>query len=169
MAEASIEFPYSIYASKNYMRARGRGGKVFLKPESKKIVESIIEQLKDTGPWYENKVWLGLMVVMPSRSSDAINVLELVADAVKIGIGIDDKWFAIEILDWSISKDDAIVRVAIKQPDEFNVQICSTCSHTKLATTEFFGKSKRGNKRTGLSYICKACKKIENEMRKKNG
>ncbi len=164
MSEAFIEFPYSAAASKNSLRGKGgtgtsRSGKkswVYMRPAAKALMQNIHEQLAGSGPWYQNKVWLDIFVTMPSRSSDAINVLELVADGVKTGIGVDDKWFSIRRLDWDINKHDPLVTVLVSQVDEWDGQVCSSCNKLKPATTEHFAK---GQNTLGLRHTCKQCSK----------
>jgi len=50
------------------------------------------------------KIWLRVMVYKPNMKADAINFLDMIADGVKWGIGIDDNVFS-AVIDWELVTD----------------------------------------------------------------
>ena len=116
-----LEVPYTYTLSKNARWKATKTGRRFLNPEVRVLQEDLINQIKKLSEgleWEQSKVWIGIHVQMPTRRSDAINVIDTIADCIKHGIGVDDKWFSIAQLDWEIKKDNPIVRINIIQYKE---------------------------------------------------
>lgn len=53
------------------------------------------------------KLWLAIRVILPHRRSDPINVLDAVADAVQLATDVNDRIYAIALLDWHIDRGHA--------------------------------------------------------------
>lgn len=165
--DVTIKVPYSFNLSKNARGGWSQSSGPYVRKEVRQIEIGLIEEFRQTGPWYTTKTWLDIFVQMPTRRSDAINVLDTVADAVKKGIGVDDKWFSIYRLDWEIEKVDPIVSIRVFQNEDFHSRYCNTCKKAKPLTSEEFH-----NRRTdpsGLSLVCKPCAQETNNQRYKDG
>lgn len=64
----------------------------------------------------QHKVWISVFVQRQDMKSDPINVLDAVADAVKEVIGVDDRWFAVDRLDWALVRHQRpFVRIRLWQ------------------------------------------------------
>lgn len=62
----------------------------------------------------QRKLWIGIHVQKRDHRSDAINVVDAVADAVKLAAGVDDRWYAVATLDWSIVRTvPPVIRVSV--------------------------------------------------------
>ena len=62
-----------------------------------------------------NVLWLRLHCALPNHRGDALNVLDLVADAVQDATGLDDRWYAVEGLTWELRPDRPELRVWVGQ------------------------------------------------------
>lgn len=101
----------------------------------------------------QNRVWLDILVQKPNQRGDAVNFVDLICDAAKSAIGIDDRWFSIRRLDWQIVKDDPKIYIGIGQEDVPAVQACSSCGRL-LPFSEFHKNTRLQN---GVSRNCKEC------------
>jgi Holliday junction resolvase RusA-like endonuclease len=155
-----IAVPFSYSASKNHLWATTRKGHVYRRAESNELQQLILLQIKSAMAGkkiYRNKVWLDIFVQKPDHRGDAINVLDLVADAAKEAIGLDDRWFSIRRIDWQIVKENPRMFIGIGQQDLWDAKICSYCG--RILPEEKFGKSKReckectSSKRRGGGYF----------------
>ena len=117
-----LEFPYDVVCSKNkgFLVVRGRIISSGVKRQSLKTIEILTAAaMKKQGTIFEKrKMWLSIHVEKPHHRGDAINVLDILADGIKKGIGIDDKWFAISKLDYSFNKMNPRIVVDICQYPE---------------------------------------------------
>lgn len=111
---------------------------------------------------FENKVWLSFFVQKPDHKSDAVNVVDTFCDAIKNIVGVDDRWFSLDIVDWEIKKHDPQVFVRIGQADCFDARACSYCGG--IFPLDSFHKSK-GN-RLGRGRECRECKSVVSAKRK---
>jgi len=141
-----IAIPFSYSASKNHLWATNKNGHIYRRAESNTLQEQIVLMLKPAligKKIYRNKVWIDIFVQKPDHRGDAINVLDLIADALKEAIGIDDRWFSIRRLDWQIVKENPRIFIGIGQDelDLFDSKICSYCG--RILPEESFGKSRR--------------------------
>lgn len=98
------------------------------------------------------KLWLDILVQKPDNRGDAVNVVDLVCDAVKVAIGLDDRWYSIRRLDWQISKNAPSLFVGVGQDTREDHQVCSSCGRVLLL--EAFTK---GNAATGRGRNCREC------------
>lgn len=150
-----LAVPYSKSFSKNAMWSMASQGHVFVRAEIMALRESIADRLNTTGPWYDGKVWIDLFIEKPNARSDAINVVDTICDAIKDGIGIDDRWFSIRRLDWSIVKDDPQVYIGVGQEVTEHHRACSHCGSVLPATLEHFSRAR--SLPHGVSRACKRC------------
>jgi len=139
-----IAVPFSYSGSKNHLWSTTNKGHVFRRKESNTMQEQIVLLLKPAFAGrkvYRNKVWIDIFVQKPDHRGDAINFIDLIADAVKEAIGIDDRWFSIRRVDWQIVKENPRIFIGVGQQEAFDAKICSYCG--RILPEEKFGKSKR--------------------------
>jgi len=88
------------------------------------------------------RLWLDIFVQKPNHRGDAVNVVDLVCDAVEDATGVDDRWFSVRRLDWEVKKSDPLLYVVIGQETSEEQRICALCGR-ELPTTMFgpHGKS----------------------------
>lgn len=165
MQSHTVKIPWSNKLSKNARMSFNRTHKharPFIVQQVRQLQKNLSDEFRNTGPWYEAKVWLDIHVEMETRKSDAINIIDTVADAVKNGIGVDDKWFSIHRLDWSINKIDPVVTITVFQDSDGHKRFCSKCNLLYPLTPENFGI--RRSDVHGLDTICRACCLIRREI-----
>lgn len=63
----------------------------------------------------QDKVWLDIMVYKLNMRSDAVNVVDIVCDGIKLGLEIDDRWYAIRQLDWEVVPANPRIVIGIGQ------------------------------------------------------
>lgn len=131
--EMRIAVPFRYEMSKNRMLGWAKKQKPHLTKEFKTIRDQIRDTfaLKMRAPGAprvaQAKLWVDILVQKPDNRGDAVNVIDLVCDALKVGIGLDDRWFAIRRLDWQIVKSDPRIYIGIGQETEIDHQACSSC------------------------------------------
>jgi hypothetical protein len=152
-------FPFSYALSKNaqWSSARG-GGHVFLRKNAsvhRGIVRNVIAAAlaRASKTLVEAKVYIDIFVQKPDHRGDAINVLDSVCDAVKVAVGVDDRWFVLRGLDWEIVKHDPQVFVGIGQATSEPQRVCSCCGAIK--GLESFNKNR--SMLLGRSRECAEC------------
>jgi hypothetical protein len=96
--------------------------------------------------WPKSKTWVDFVVQKPNHRSDAVNVIDTLCDALKVGLGVDDRWFAIGLLDWEIVKAEPQVFVQVSTEATEEMTNCTFCG--LLAPASEF----RGHKR-----VCPEC------------
>ena len=137
LMRVAIPFDYSL--SKNRLWSHAAAGHVFMRREikaNKDAIASIIRAAaaQSNWRWCEGKVWLDLLVQKPNHRGDAVNVLDLLCDAAKIALGVDDRWFSIRRLDWEIKKTNPMLYLGIGQEITEPHRICSYCGQSKPQT-----------------------------------
>lgn len=158
-----VSVPFDWNFSKNAIYRSGRGGHVFIREEVRSVRDNLVERIKESGAeWFDGKVWIDLLVQKPNQRGDAINVIDLVCDAVKVAIGVDDRWFSIKRLDWEIAKNDPRIFVGISQEVTEHHRACSSCGIVK--TLDAFGKSSRD--KLGASRECRECSRALDRERR---
>ncbi len=154
-----VAVPFTYAASKNHIYTMRRNGHVALRRESKQIRQAITNALGaglHCMPVVHNKVWIDILVQKPNHKGDAVNVVDLVCDAVKDAIErVDDRWFCIRRLDWQIVKGDPRLFVGVGQDSEEDCQVCSYCGQIK-PLVEF---NAARNRPLGVGRECKACRR----------
>lgn len=154
-----VAVPFTYAASKNHIYTMRRNGHVALRRESKQIRQAITTALRaglHCMPIVHNKVWIDILVQKPNHKGDAVNVVDLVCDAVKDAIDrVDDRWFCIRRLDWQIVKGDPRLFVGVGQDSDEDCQVCSYCGQIK-PLPEF---NAARNQPLGVGRECKACRR----------
>lgn len=102
----------------------------------------------------QGKVWLNIMVWLPDHTGDAINVLDIVSDAVQDAIDVDDRWYCVRSLSWAIDKDEPRILVEVTQYMDEPHASCSTCGEIKPHTEFHRDRSQK----SGHDSRCKECK-----------
>lgn len=157
---AQIAVPFTYAASKNHIYQMS-GRHVSLRAASKAIRQAISLELKmaiQGMRLVQNKVWLSILVQKPDHRGDAVNVIDLVCDAVKDAIGIDDRWFSIKRLDWEICKTNPSLYIGVGQEEGEPVQACSSCG--RLLAFDRFGKKK--STLNSIDRNCCDCRSVRN-------
>ena len=151
----SFSIPFKTGMSKNfYLGIRHGGYGVYKKLEARTQEDLIVSKLQE-GVFRQNKVWLDFYVEKPTNRSDAVNVVDLVCDAVKKGIGVDDRWFSLGQVDWQVVKDrEPQVYIKIYQEDVWDARVCALCG--RILPEACFGNKKNNN--------CKECSRKKYEF-----
>lgn len=155
----SVRFvvPFSGLMSKNAIYSTFGPGHVVLRRQSRAVrdlIEAETRRIANEVAVVQAKTWIDLLVQKPSHRSDAINVIDLVCDGIKRGLGVDDRWFSIRRLDWELVFDNPQLVIGISQSSLESQQVCSNCGTVRPFS--MFGK-KKGTP-TGLSRVCKSCR-----------
>ena len=164
MVRAAVPFSYA--ASKNHIYALRKTGHVALRREARQMRHAISSALRPglhCMPIKHNKVWVDIFVQKPNHKGDAVNVVDLVCDAVKDAVGVDDRWFSIRRLDWEIVKDKPRLFVGVGQDSDVDCQICSYCGQIK-PFSEF--NRHKGNP-LGIGRKCRECRRQGRILKKR--
>ena len=166
-----VAIPFDWAASKNHIFAMRRVGHIALRREAvdyKNAMILMIRRSLNGGSAHDppikvvqNKVWLDIFVQKPNNRGDAANFVDLICDAVKQAIGVDDRWFSIRHLDWEICKDNPRIFVGIGQETEVPVSICSACGRL----LEFSKFQKNKHTPMGVARVCRECSTIGDAAR----
>lgn len=76
------------------------------------------ESLRGVRVTPDQVLWLGIFVWLPDRRGDAINAVKLVADAVQLATGINDRHYKLSGLDWELRPENPELVVTIGQEGE---------------------------------------------------
>lgn len=161
-----IVIPFTGAASKNAVY--GISGWHVFKRQAGQAFQQLVEQraaeaMRQSGITpVQNKVWVSIHVEKPNNRFDAINVIDSIADGLKKAIGVDDRWFSIGGLDWSICKDEPRFIIEFGQDSLSHVQACSCCG--QLQDLSEYGKST--GRPLGVHRICKSCTSLAREIRR---
>jgi len=163
---ARIAVPFTYAASKNHIYAFRRKGHVALRRESRQIRTAITAMLRPAlhcMPVVHNKVWIDILVQKPNHKGDAVNVVDLVCDAVKEAIDrVDDRWFCIRRLDWEVVKQNPRLFVGVGQASDEDCQVCSYCGQIK--TFAEFNVARKNP--LGVGRECKARRRAGRQLAK---
>lgn len=163
-----VDVPFSYFASKNYIHQLSRSsGRVFVHRKSKSKRNEISAAIRDglgEQRVAHNKLWIEILVQKPDHRGDAVNVVDLVCDAVKDAVPVDDRWFCIRQLDWEIIKEDPQLIIGIGQESCNDAQVCSFCGQIK--PLEAFNKDKR--QALGVGHECRECRRVGRVLRKQS-
>lgn len=153
-----VVVPFDYAASKNAIWRTGRGGHVYARKEAIGIRENLAAHIHMThAAWVEAKIWIDIFVEKPNHRGDAINVVDLVCDAVKDATGVDDRWYSIRRLDWAIVKREPRIYVGICQEASEPQRVCSYCG--RILPLLSFSKNRSGP--GGFSRQCADCGKLK--------
>lgn len=160
-----IAVPFSYAASKNHIYTMKRSGHVALRSESRAIKDEITDRIREAVakvPIVHNKLWIDILVQKPNHRGDAINVLDLVADAIRKAVPMDDRWFSVRSIDWEVVRENPMLFIGIGQDADHDVQMCSYCGQPQ-PLTEF-----KASKQTqmGVGRECKTCLQAVRQKRK---
>lgn len=163
-----VEVPFSYFASKNYIHQLSRSsGRVFVHRKSKakrsEISAAIRSGLGEQRVAH-NKLWIEILVQKPDHRGDAVNVLDLVCDAVKDAVPVDDRWFCIRQLDWEIVKENPQLIISIGQESPDDAQVCSFCGQIKPLGA--FNKDRR--RPLGVGHECRECRRVGRVLRRQS-
>ena len=160
--------PFSYAASKNHMSRLSAEGHVYLRTKSRSYradVATAVRLALAPFPVAHNKLWVSLVVQKPDHRGDAVNVLDLVIDAIKDAVkarnGLDDRWFCIGFVDWQIVKNAPQLLIAIGQEHTWDASVCSHCG--RVLDVEAF--SKRKDTPLGRSRCCRECQAASRRQR----
>jgi hypothetical protein len=151
--------PFSWSGSKNAIYALRRQGHVALRREANSYREALILKLKAglrDQQVVQNKLWIDIFVEKNNHKGDAVNFVDTVCDAVKVATQLDDRWFCLRTLDWSICKHEPMLIVGIGQEKVEPVQACSYCG--RLLPFPMFSIKKAA--KNGIARICRDCGKL---------
>lgn len=152
-----VKVPFSYRASKNAIWSMGaRSGHVFARRAAKEYRSALAMEIRMASrsvEWHEAKVWIDILVEKPDMRGDAVNVIDLVCDAVKDAIGVDDRWFSIRRVDWAVVKDGPCLYVGVSQVATEAQRACSVCGSIKPLTSF----AERKHVRRGRSRECADC------------
>lgn len=152
-----LHVPFSYAASKNHLYTARATGHVALRREARAmrdgLTAAVAKSLEGVNVVH-NKLWLDILVQKPNHRGDAVNVVDLVCDAVKRAVPVDDRWFCIARVDWEIVKESPRLYVGLAQEAVENAQVCSSCGLIKPWTD--FGK--KVSNLHGVERVCKGCR-----------
>lgn len=155
-----FKLPFSYVASKNsiYGRMSGTKRRIFIRAEARKYRDAIGFLTKQAVKNIEikhDKLWIDIFVEKPHHRGDAINVLDLVCDGIKSAIPLDDRWYAIKRLDWSVNKSDPHLFIGLAQEvGAADSKICSYCGRIRPLTDFTFDR----NAVQGRGHFCIECR-----------
>lgn len=126
-----VSVPFSWSFSKNAIFSMStQRGHVYIRKNARLVRDHLTIVLKKAVsemPFFRGKVWLDILVQKPSNKGDAVNVVDSVCDAVKVAIGIDDRYFSIRRLDWEIVKENPKIFVGVAQEITEHHFVCTYC------------------------------------------
>jgi len=152
--------PFSAAASKNNMHRHKRYG-VYKNSATTSFENELILEARAAikgRTIFQNKLWIDLFVQKPHHRGDAINVIDVVCDAIKRAVDLDDRWFCINQIDWEIAKQDPQIYIGISQRDTFDALVCSSCG--QIQPLDYFTGNRSATKPSAKnkSRICKDCR-----------
>ena len=164
---ARVAVPFSYAASKNHIYTLRRSGHVALRRESKIKRAEISAAIRHTigdKQIAHNKLRIDILVQKSNHRGDAVNVIDLVCDAIKDAVPVDDRWFCIRRLDWEIAKEEPMLYIGLGQESEVDSQVCSYCGQIKPLLE--FNKNKLNH--LGVGRECKECRRRGRLLKKQN-
>lgn len=156
----AIAVPFSYALSKNAIYGVTRFGGTYLKPDARACRDEIVDAL--TLALATARVRVGrnvlsfsLHVEKPNQRGDAINVIDLVADAIKRAVPLDDRWYALGRVTWAVAPAHPSLYLAIEQADATDSQVCDACG--LILPDEDFPLAGGRRAAIGRGDICLAC------------
>lgn len=156
-----FRFPYSLNASKNRRWSNNGKGVVYLTGQVRSFEADLVERAKfaiEGRKIAHAKLWVSIFVQKPNHRSDAVNVVDTICDALKKALELDDRWFAIERVDWEIKKKDPEIFVRLGQTTDRDMLACSYCGG--VFELDHFPRKKNGP--FGHDRVCKSCQSALN-------
>lgn len=155
--QVGVAIPFTYAASKNHIYAMRSQGHVALRRESRALRDELTLRLRAAlvgRRVAHNKVWLDILVQKPDHRGDAVNVVDLVCDAVKDAVSVDDRWFCLRRVDWEIAKEKPRLFVRVGQESVEDWQVCSYCGRIRPLAAF----TKRAGRRLGVDRVCRGCR-----------
>lgn len=148
--------PFAPEMSKNRRWSNNGKSVVYLSDAVRRYQDMLIATTKEAlrgRRVANNKVWVSLFVQKPNHRFDAINAVDTICDAIKHAVGIDDRWFCLDRVDWEIKKLDPEIYIRISQESADDALACSHCG--LIAPVADFPKRSDGP--FGHSRVCRSC------------
>lgn len=156
-----INVPFSYSASKNHIWSNTARGHVFMRSESREWRDMTINRVQNALSDVrikQNRLWIDIFVQKPDHRGDAVNFVDLICDAIKRAIPLDDRWYSLRRVDWEIVKGEPSIFIGIGQ--EIGVEDCQVCSYCGgIHTFEKFTKNR--STKSGYSRVCRECRGVE--------
>lgn len=160
----AVEVPFDGGYSKNriaVIRRKKRTGKRFVgKSDGSRARQTSLATLVRAAINREgivvakDRLALTIEVRKTDHRADAVNVLDIVCDAVRDATGLDDRWFEVASLRWTIATDRPTLRVVIEQDANPPLRPCVQCLRYSLPADFANGSGPRGR-----AWQCIACTK----------
>lgn len=158
-----LTFPFDYGMSKNAIWRTNGKGHIHLRKESNEIRQAMaLAFSQHKSQVVQAKLWIDILVQKPNHRGDAVNVVDMVCDAIKDGIGLDDRWFSIRRLDWQIVKANPNIIVGIAQSATRDQRVCSYCGLILDLQPHF---PKRAHGALGYGRVCKVCERSTEKIR----
>lgn len=160
-----VSVPFSWAGSKNHIFSTRANGHVFMRQESSYMRFNLTNAVREALAGVtvaNNKLWIDVFVQKPSMRGDAVNFVDMICDAVKDAMLLDDRWFSIRAVDWQIAKNDPMIFVGIGQESITDLQACSSCG--RLLTYDKFQKNSA--RLNGVGLNCKECQSLNRKPKK---
>lgn len=162
-----VGVPFSWAGSKNHIFSSTSRGHVFMRDESRYMRTLLTEKVAEavaSAPLVQNKLWIDIFVQKPRQNGDAVNFVDMVCDAVKDALPLDDRWYCLRAVDWQIAKQDPMLFVGVGQDADVNVQACSSCG--RLLTFDMFQRHK--GLKHGIGRNCRDCMAVREKSVKRD-
>ena len=107
-------------------------------------------------------LWFSIHAELPNHKGDAINFVDLVADSIEEGTGLNDRWYSIRGVTWEVKPSFGLMHVSFGQDSDENVQVCGACG--EVLPFHNFGN---GKNKFSLATTCREC--VKARRKKKEG
>lgn len=153
-----VSVPFTYAASKNSRHGYG-AKKVWTNKDSRQFRDSLAlamrAALRGSGtPVVNGKLWVEIFVQKPDHRGDAVNVIDVVCDAIQDATGLNDRWYSLKRVDWQVVKNNPMLIVGVGQEHTEPRDLCSYCGLEKPATDFVTSGAKRSKAR-----LCASCRK----------
>lgn len=126
--QCRVKIKYNKNLSKNAAYGISRRGFMYIKPDARQAMDDVKKALRPFANKFKKaKTWIDIFVEKPHNRGDAINFIDSICDAVKIAIGVDDKFFSIRKVDWKVNKQNPRIFIGISQESDEETFICIYC------------------------------------------
>jgi hypothetical protein len=162
-----VGVPFSWAGSKNHIFSNTSRGHIFMRDESRYMRSLITSEVMSATidvPLVQNKLWIDIFAQKPRANGDAVNFVDLVCDAIKDGLDLDDRWYSIRSVDWQIAKHEPMLFIGLGQESSVNVQVCSSCG--RLLTFDYFQRNK--SLKHGIGRNCRDCMAVKSSSKKRD-
>ena len=114
---------YNSALSKNQRFTIGRS-RVYKNAKATAAENTLFHELRllKKTKWYQNKIYMDVVVFKPRVDVDAVNFVDAIADVLKRVILVDDRYFSIKSWDWHLDRIDPRIIVKVYQPARRNAK-----------------------------------------------